>query len=298
MTHESQTIQIFEGERYKNCELDEDALSELIIYQKLLKETAKFLWKQKHPDRTRLPTEFEKKCSAKIINLHKGSTCVDIALIEFADGKELEEAAELIAETCEAINNKSPLPLNFPKNVIPLFKSYGKTLKEGESIAQQTPKRNSPVKYSRASRERFLEMFGEEVRNVVSITAIVTMANIRNHKMELALEDGKHITANFKEDQEKFVLEALMEHRHLRLEVEGDGVFSQDGELEAISNIHTIKSITPLVEASSLAQESIWDAFQQVLNNVPKEVLDTLPSDSASEIDHYLYGTQKKKNDF
>lgn len=297
MSHESRTIQIFEGERYKNCQLDEDALSELIIYQKLLKETAKFLWRQKHPDRIRLPPEFEKKCSAKVINLHKGSTCVDIALFEFADGNELEEAAELIAETCEAINNKSPLPLNFPKTVIPLFKSYGKTLKDGESIAQKTPNRDSVVKYSRATREKFLEMFGEEVLTAVTVTAVVTMANIRNHKMELALEDGRHIAASFKEDQEKFILEALMEHRHLRLEIVGEGAFSQDGELEAISNIESIKSILPLAKDVLSSQQSIWDAFQQILNKVPKDVLDTLPSDSASEIDHYLYGTPKKKNE-
>ena len=91
----------------KNCQLDEDALSELQIYQKLLKETAKFLWKQKHPERARLPAEFEKTCSANVVSLHKGSTCVDIELIEFANGIELEEAVELIADTCEAMNNKT-----------------------------------------------------------------------------------------------------------------------------------------------------------------------------------------------
>lgn len=298
MTHKCRTIQIFEGERYKNCELDEDALTELIIYQKLLKETAKFLWRQRHPDRARLPAEFEKTCSAKIVNLHQGSTCVDIDLIEFAEGRELEEAVELVADTCEAINNKSSLPLNFPKNSLPLFRSYGKTLKDNEYIAQQTPKRDSVVRYSRASREKFLEMFGEEVRNVVTVKAIVTMANIRNNKMTLTLEDGRHISASFKDDQEKFILEALMDHRNIRLEIIGDGVFSQDGELEAISNIQSIKSIQSFAEDTSSTHQSIWDAFQKVLSSVPKDILDTLPSDSASEIDHYLYGTPKKKDDF
>lgn len=297
MTNKSQLIQIFEGERYKNCQLDEDALFELLTYQKLLKETAKFLWKQKHPDCLRLPNDFEKKCTTKIIRLHKGSTCVDMELIEYADGDEIEKAAELIADTCEAINNQSRLPLNFPKHILPLLRSYGKTLGDGESIVQQTPKHHS-VRYSRASRERFLKMFGEEVQNVVTVTAVVTMANIQNHKMKLALEDGRHIDARFKDDQEIFILEALKDHRTIRLEIVGIGVFFQDGELKAISNIQSLQTISSLEKETSSTQHSIWDAFQEVLNKVPKDVIDTLPSDCSSEIEHYLYGTPKKKNDF
>ena len=85
-------------------------------------------------------------------------------------------------------------------------------------------------------------MFGDEVRKSVTVIAIVTMANIRNHKMTLTLEDGRHIAASFKADQEKFILEALMEHRHIRLEIVGDGVFLRR-ELESISCIHSIKTI-------------------------------------------------------
>lgn len=69
--------QIFSGDRYDSCQLDEDALYELIIYQKIIRETAKILWKQKHPNRARLPAAFEKECQPKVVRIHPGSACVD-----------------------------------------------------------------------------------------------------------------------------------------------------------------------------------------------------------------------------
>ena len=112
-----------------SCQLDEDALSELITYQKLLRETAKILWKQKHPDRARLPAEFEKKCQPKIVGIHQGSACVDIELLEYETGNECEEAIELVADTIEAINKDTELPKNFPKQLLSLLRQYGKTIK-------------------------------------------------------------------------------------------------------------------------------------------------------------------------
>ena len=46
---------------------------------------------------------------------------------------------------------------------------------------------------------------------------------------------------------------------------------------------------------TSTSTQPIWVSFQKILNDVPKEILDKLPSDSASELDHYLYGKPKKK---
>jgi hypothetical protein len=41
--------------------------------------------------------------------------------------------------------------------------------------------------------------------------------------------------------------------------------------------------------------QSIWSEFEEVLRCVPKNELETLPSDAASEVDHYIYGTPKRK---
>lgn len=296
MNQKIQTMQIFSGDRYDRCQLDEDALSELITYQKLLRETAKILWKQKHPDRARLPAEFEKKCQPKIVGIHQGSACVDIEVLEYGTGHECEEAIELVADTIEAINKDTELPKNFPKQLLSLLRQYGKTIKTDESIGQITPKRSETIKYTADSRKRFLEKFNDEPRNLVEVKAEVTMVNVANQKLQLKLDDGRNISASFKIDQEKLVTEALMQHQTIRLEISGEAIFTLEGELDAIIDIHSLNIIPLQTSDTSTSKKPIWASFQEILNDVPNEMLDKLPSDSASELDHYLYGKPKKKN--
>lgn len=46
--------------------------------------------------------------------------------------------------------------------------------------------------------------------------------------------------------------------------------------------------------SSANGQQSIWDRIDELLQNVPKEALDELPSDASENLDHYLYGAPKK----
>lgn len=41
--------------------------------------------------------------------------------------------------------------------------------------------------------------------------------------------------------------------------------------------------------------QSIWSRFQDAIRRIPQDELDTLPSDGASEHDHYIYGTPKRQ---
>jgi hypothetical protein len=45
------------------------------------------------------------------------------------------------------------------------------------------------------------------------------------------------------------------------------------------------------------ADKPIWEVFEEIMARVPSELLDNLPIDGASEHDHYLYGTPKRRND-
>ncbi len=57
-------------------------------------------------------------------------------------------------------------------------------------------------------------------------------------------------------------------------------------------NAHRVEDLK--VQNNEIHQ-SIWDEFEEVLRLVPKNELETLPSDAASEVDHYIYGTPKRK---
>ncbi len=41
-------------------------------------------------------------------------------------------------------------------------------------------------------------------------------------------------------------------------------------------------------------QKPIWQVVQELMADVPPEILDQLPTDGASQHDHYIYGTPKR----
>ena len=41
-------------------------------------------------------------------------------------------------------------------------------------------------------------------------------------------------------------------------------------------------------------QKPIWQVIQELMADVPPEILDQLPTDGASQHDHYIYGTPKR----
>jgi hypothetical protein len=56
------------------------------------------------------------------------------------------------------------------------------------------------------------------------------------------------------------------------------------------------KSKTQKISASkNHAGRSLWNMAQKYLKDVPKEELEKLPKDGASNHDHYLYGWPKSK---
>ena len=42
-------------------------------------------------------------------------------------------------------------------------------------------------------------------------------------------------------------------------------------------------------------QPAIWDKIETIMHDVPDEVLATIPTDGAVNVDHYLYGAPKKQ---
>ena len=143
----------FKGGRFDDHGLDVDVLPELIAYKTILVETAKELWRRKHTDRQRLPKNFEDSLSLKFYEIVPGSAAVPLMReIEIQDGllpfepppDELDEAVELVADSVELVSKDKPFPHDFPKNVIPLFSEYGRTLRADEIIELKPAKRKQP----------------------------------------------------------------------------------------------------------------------------------------------------------
>lgn len=48
-------------------------------------------------------------------------------------------------------------------------------------------------------------------------------------------------------------------------------------------------------EAPSQEDRPIWDLADEIIASIPESVLNQLPTDGATQHDHYLYGTPKRE---
>jgi hypothetical protein len=46
--------------------------------------------------------------------------------------------------------------------------------------------------------------------------------------------------------------------------------------------------------SADAGQQPIWEVITNMMKDVPDEVFDRLPKDSANQVDHYIYGLPKR----
>ncbi|MCP4456787.1 MAG: hypothetical protein GY816_01975 [Cytophagales bacterium] len=117
----------FKGPSFEDHGIELNVLTELIQYKRILIETAKELWRKRHPERERLPKGFEEIVRIKFYEICASSAAIPLyreieykdnqILFDFEAEDELFDAANLIESGFDSINSDDPLPAEFPKNV-------------------------------------------------------------------------------------------------------------------------------------------------------------------------------------
>ena len=289
----------FKGPRFEDHGLDVDVLPDLLAYKTLLVETAKELWRRNHPGRQRLPRGFEESLSLKFYELKPGSTAVPLVR-EVEDGNqlfepppdELDQAVGMIAHTIDAAADGSPLPEDLPKNVIPLFSSYGRTLQGDESFEQVIPQRAKPARYTAPIRDEVLRRSQDAYKDIVKLTGEVRAADLDGCNFTLRLKDGTKIPGKFTSEQEAMIVEALREHATQRLKLHGQGEFDPlTRALKRVISVTQLSMQAPGEEAFDAAAAPIWEVVAEISAVVPDDGWANEPRDVSKRVHHYLYGS-------
>jgi hypothetical protein len=292
----------FKGGRFDDHGVDLDVLPDLVAYKTLLVETAKELWRRKNPDRQRLPKNFEESVSIKFYEVRKGSAALPLFRevetedqLSFLDSQrdELDEAVDLIADTVDAAGQDRTLPQSLPSNVVPLFENYGKTLRPDEWIEQLPAKRISAVRYSPVVRERLTRWTQSSYEDAVDVIGAVTMARVSRPRMCITLDDGREVEAAFRPEDEGIITTALKEHATAKVRVEGRAQFLAGGQIQRIVLVERV-TLLPVGEMPfDSSAKPIWKVFAEIVSEIPEAELRKLPTDTAENHDHYIYGTPK-----
>lgn len=289
----------FDGKRFEHHALDVDCVGELAAYKKLVLECAKELWRRDNPDRERLAKGFEERFMLQFSEITEGSAAVPLYRVEtreqgeldLGQGDEFDQAAKLIDEAVHAADKGERLPATFPKNVIPLFRDFGKSLRDDETLFLQARHRDTPASYTSRARRCLAEWTDACYEDRIDVIGEVSMANIRGGAFELLLDANQPpVKGRFSETQETQVLQALHDHRTARLRVQGIGEFSRsDRLLRKFVSIDAVSVAPADRDAFVEGAKPIWETIAEIGASAPDEAWAEVPSDLSKRLDHYLY---------
>ena len=296
------TTLTFKGEDFADHGLELDILPDLVAYKQIVIETAKALWRARHPERERLPRGFQDGIRLKFFTIEKASAAVpikrEVVVDEQGEQQDLfesesaivDDAAALIEEAVDSVSRGSILPDQFPKNVIPLFDSFGRCLRPGNEIWMRSVQRAQVTTYTPETRGRLINWIDSFYEDAVSLTGEARQADLDGCDFTLRLDDGGKVVGRFDPQEEETVTEALREHSSRRLHEEGVGRFLRaTGRIERIARVDSLQVEVPADSSYDGSVKPVWEQIVEIGASVPEEEWEKLPSDLAANLDHYLY---------
>jgi hypothetical protein len=295
----------FEGPRFEDHGLDFDVLPDLIAYKKLLIDTAVGLWWGRHPERKRIDRGFESSIRLKFFSIESGSATVPVLRVWDDDDEQIDlplgedevnEAADLIEQTIEAVGEDRQLPENLPANVVHLFGSFGKCLEPGESISVQGPKREHAARHTPETRDRLERWQERTYEDFVELVGEVRAASLDGRKFVLRMENDTKVNGEFLPEQESLITSALHGHESRRLRVVGRAEYSfPDGAIKRVTEVTDITMLPIEYDSFDDKARPIWEIVAEMGAEIPEEEWKKVPTDLARNHDHYLYGAAKEK---
>jgi hypothetical protein len=283
----------FDGERFRGHALDVECTQELVAYRNLILECAKELWRRKHPGRVRLPKGFEDGFRVQFDRITEGSAVVpltrireeDQGLLDLGNIDEFDEAAELIDATISAANQERLLPENLPTAVLPFFREFGRSLREGETLYTRARHSVAEAAYDLHARERLFKWLDPAYEDKVDVTGEVRMANVTQGAFTLLLDDGvTFVAGRFSPEQEDLVLDALRNHRNTRMRVRGIGEFgTSDARLRRFVQIDEVAQAAS--EQFDEQAQPIWEQVVSIGASAAAGTWDDVPTNLSQDID-------------
>lgn len=293
----------FDGPRFDDHALDIDVLPELIIYKKLLIETAVEIWRKRNPSKRRLPRGFRDNLIIKFYELKGGSTSVPLVReLDIPDAPqlsleadELDEAALVLERTLLAAGKGEPAPADLPSSVVPIFNDLGRTLKESEGLGFRSQLTGETARFDRKIKGQILSWTNPTYEKHTELNGEVRAASIDATSFKMRLEDGRNVSGKYSAEDKDKILEALKGHESLRLRIDGTVEFyARDGTPKRFVTVDKIViAVAEEDKQRATDERPIWEQLIEIGSSVSNEEWKRVPDDFANNVDHYLYGKHR-----
>ena len=191
----------FDGEPYRNRELDAAALAEIVRFQELVTEAAAQLWRTRHPGRTRLPNGFNERTRLVFGEVEEGSSVAPLRRpstpsgemnLGATDDDDISRALTLLRDAFEAAEHHDQLPAEMTPELVTKCSKLGGSLADGVALSFGTGE-EKPVVVSGAARTFLAESARHEIGTDIDVLdALISTAfsDVRDEEWESLPRDG------------------------------------------------------------------------------------------------------------
>lgn len=248
----SQDVGVFEplrlrGGRHEKRGLTYASMQELINYEALFLESAKYRWLLDNPDRKRFPKGLEAKLRLTLTDVKNGST-IPLSAPTGPFDSVLEEIVnstrEAIYEFVESMSTSFVLPSGISPSLRASLRRLGASFKKDEFLTIGSPRDSAPVKYSHAIRTKVIA--NEDAKEKAVSGALVGQIREMNpdeQRFELLTPDGRRVPGKFQDlSRWEDLLKFLTPSAHPRIvRLTAKYVESLQGELIRISDVTDVQ---------------------------------------------------------
>ncbi len=240
------------GERFQEHRLPLDLIEDLFALKQITIELAKYLYKQKNPERERIPRNFTHEVSFELESIGSGSTIPCIVLV--AENEELfpapnieyfENASELFKTIVQVAEEGGNIRELAPMTVLSAFEKLGSKLKDEEYIEFTPQDESRKARLDRSSRRRIIQaasQTGEYTESGV-LRGLISEMDLYKHTFNISLVNGRRFSTTYDQLWEEIFLDAFNSFRTSEAKkvcLEGRIKYSASGNVKEIVSIDSV----------------------------------------------------------
>lgn len=237
---------VLRGKRFERGFIPVEVLPEIAEYRELIIDVAKALFLRRFPGRARVPRGFVARFTLGFTSIEQG--CVIVPIKREAPSQMsllpdvFDEARDLVNKTIEDIDRGLPLLPQFPKHLLLRFGSFGRYLRDDESLELRAGTASKGPRYTTAVRNKLITLAPKE-RQPINICGKIRAVDRGALTFAVQTSIGR-IDGRYEPTLETDILDAFGEYGDpATYTISGIGRHDANGELKYIEQVFELQRV-------------------------------------------------------
>lgn len=224
---------VFRGKRFDGAAMPLEALPELAAYRDLVAAVAKELFFAANPGRVRLPKGFDASFRLKLSRIESGSAVPvidrDFEMAPLFAGDYFDRARAEVEQAIASQHTGAPFPAWLKPEVAGRFSSFGRTLRDDESVVVAEAGKREGAVYDRRVRRAILVRSQGTYEEDVELVGVVRETDADQDSFEIRLGTDRRVPVRSSRVFFSQVVRSLQ--RDTAVRVSGTGIYDAEGKL-------------------------------------------------------------------